>query len=286
MKSTKKGCASPRFRIGQQHQLNPDVLDLILLNVRRPDETRGDIMAQVASCRIAGQHIQHLIQRYGKSCILDCTAEILDAAERRMRACIANLPHDSATHEGYMDNDGVQPERRRIQVTVTCEGETLHVDYTGTAPQSQGPLNVGLALAHCFAFMGVKAALDPKGPINSGAFRPIQVTVPEGTMLNAKAPAPAGGMAEVGQAAVYTMVAVSLLHPDTTLAEEGAGANHQEFIRSRHAQRRSARVHLLRLSKRWQRRQCTARRPRFCAVDFARAMSTRNRSKSWNISFR
>ena len=112
---------------------------------------------------------------------------------------------------------------------VSVEGDGLHVDYTGTAPQSQGPLAVSLALAHCFAFMGVKAALDPKGPINSGCFRPIRVTVPEGTMLNAKPPAAAGGMAEIGQAAIFTMAALAELVPHRVSAEEGAGANHQNL---------------------------------------------------------
>ena len=108
------------------------------------------------------------------------------------------MPQTTVTHEGYMDNDGVSTERKRVRVQITVKEDSLHVDYTGTALETQGPLNVGLALAHCFAFMGVKAALDPSGHINSGCFRPIEVTAPKGTMLNASAPSAAGGMAEVG----------------------------------------------------------------------------------------
>ena len=224
-----EGLRIPPIRLGRQDILDRDTLDMILYNVRVPGETRGDIMAQVASCRVAARHMLGLIQRYGKQSVLDHFEEVLDSSERRMRAIIAALPKTTVAHEGYMDNDGVQPDRRRISVKVSVEEDSLHVDYTGTAPQSQGPLNVGLALAHCFAFMGVKAALDPKGHINSGCFRPIRVTAPEGSMLNARAPAPAGGMAEVGQASIFTMAALSRLVPHQVSAEEGAGANHQNL---------------------------------------------------------
>ena len=224
-----EGLRIPPIRLGREDQINRDILDMILLNVRVPEETRGDILAQTASCRVAGQHMIGLIRRYGKENLLRHFDEVLDSSERRMRSIIKALPQTKVTHEGYMDNDGVVAERRRIRVQVTAKEEGLHVDYTGTALESQGPLNVGLALAHCFAFMGVKAALDPSGPINSGCFRPIEVTAPRGTMLNASAPSPAGGMAEMGQAAIYTMVALSKLAPQHVSAEEGAGANHQNL---------------------------------------------------------
>ena len=103
-----EGLRIPPIRLGQQDRLNRDVLDMILLNVRAPEEVRGDIMAQVASCRVAGQHIQRLIQRYGKGPTLDHFDEILDSSERRTRALIGDLPETTVAHEGYMDNDGVE----------------------------------------------------------------------------------------------------------------------------------------------------------------------------------
>ena len=224
-----EGLRIPPIRLGRDDQINRDIMDFVLYNVRVPEETRGDIRAQVASCRVAAQHIAGLMRRYGKQTVLDHFDEVMDSSERRMRAIISSLPRTTVAHEGYMDNDGVDPDRRLVRVAITTEGDSLHVDYTGTAPQSRGPLNVGLALAHCFAFIGVKSALDPHGHINSGCFRPIRVTAPEGTMLNARAPAPAAGMAEVGQAAIFTMVALAKLAPHLVSAEEGTGANHQNL---------------------------------------------------------
>ena len=221
-----EGLRIPPIHLGQNDKVNRDILDMILLNVRVPDEVRGDIQAQIASCRVAAKHIVSLAQRYGKQSMLDHFDEILDSSERRMRSVIRGLPQTSVAHEGYTDNDGVSTDQKHIRVAVTTEGDSLHVDFTGTDRQSEGPLNVGLAMAHCFAFIGVKSVIDPDGPVNSGCFRPIRVTAPKGTMLNASAPAAAGGMGEVGMAAVYTMVALSKLAPHMVTAEEGAGANH------------------------------------------------------------
>jgi N-methylhydantoinase B len=128
-----------------------------------------------------------------------------------------------------LDNDGIDEERRRVRVAITIKGDTATVDFTGTAEQSKGPINVGLAMARCFAFMGLKAALDPDGPINSGSFRPIQVVAPSGSMLNARPPAAMGGMGELGQASIYTMIALADLTPASVSAEDGAGANHQNL---------------------------------------------------------
>jgi N-methylhydantoinase B len=112
---------------------------------------------------------------------------------------------------------------------VTVRGDELTVDFTGTAEQRPGCINTGAGVSAGFAFMGVKAALDPKGPINSGILRLIQVIAPGGSCLNAWPPAACGGLAELGQAMVITVVAVSGLVPDQVSAEEGASANHQNF---------------------------------------------------------
>lgn len=224
-----EGLRIPPIRLGENDSLNPDIMEFILRNVRVPNEVRGDILAQVASCRVASSHVIGLMNRYGKETTIVHFDEVLNSSERRMRTLIKELPEASAYHEGYMDNDGVDEERKRICVTIEVQEDELHVDYTGTDKQTQGPLNVGVSMAHCFAFMGVKAALDPPGPINSGCFRPIKVTAPKGTMLNASSPAPAGGMGELGQTAIFTMAALGKLVPDRISSEEGAGANHQNL---------------------------------------------------------
>ena len=224
-----EGLRIPSIRIGRDDKFDPNIVALIMRNVRIPDEATGDLRAQLASCRVGSQRVVSLMEQYGGQDVLRYFDEILDSSERRMRDIIRELPEGTVAHEGYVDNDGVQPERRRIMVTVTVKEDSILVDYTGTAEQSLGPMNVGLAVGTHYPFIGVKSALDPQGPINSGCFRPIETIIPEGTMLNARPPAPVGGQGELGQAAILTMVALGKLVPLQISAEEGSSANHQTY---------------------------------------------------------
>lgn len=101
--------------------------------------------------------------------------------------------------------------------------------YTGTAKQSAGCLNTTLGVTEGFAFIAVKAALDPKSPINSGSMRPIRVIAPRGSCLNAIPPAACGGLGELGQAMIFTMVAMGKLVPHQVTAEEPSSINHQNL---------------------------------------------------------
>ncbi len=225
-----EGLRIPPIRVGQEDQFDANIIDFILRNVRVPEESRGDFWAQLASCRVGSRHITRMMQRYGKETTLAHFDEIMDASERRMRSMIRALPPSAVVHEDYLDNDGVQPDRRRIRVTVTIDDGDVVVDYTGTAPQSQGPLNTTEVMTSTFAFGAVKAALDPKGHINSGCFRPIRVVVPKGTMLNCEEPAAAGGWTELGFASILTIAALSEIVPDQTTAAEGAASHHHTTI--------------------------------------------------------
>ena len=224
-----EGLRIPSIRIGRDDKLDPNIVALIMRNVRVPDEATGDLRSQLASCRVGSQRFVSLMEQYGGRDVLRYFDEILDSSERRMRNIIRALPQGTVAHEGYVDNDGVQPERRRIKVTIKVKEDSILVDYTGTAPQSLGPMNVGLAVGTHYPFIGVKSALDPQGPINSGCFRPIETIIPEGTMLNSRPPAPVAGQGELGQAAILTMVALGTLVPLQISAEECPSANHQTY---------------------------------------------------------
>ncbi len=224
-----EGLRIPSMRLGRGGRPDPDMLRFIGRNVRLPREAIGDLMSQLASCRVAEQRVADLVEGYGVDVFQATLAEILNAGERRMRARIAALPDCTVSHEGYLDNDGTFEDRVKIRSEITIRGDELTVDFTGTAPQSPGCLNVGRGVAQGFAFMGVKAALDPQSTVNAGCFRPIKVIAPEGSCLNANAPAACGGVGELGQASIITMVALSGLVPGQVSAEESSSINHQNF---------------------------------------------------------
>ena len=221
-----EGLLIPLMRLGRDNVIDPNVLELILHNVRVPHEMRGDLMAQLASCRVGARRLTEIMDRYGKEDALFIWAEVLNAYERRCRALIGQLPQTTLVHESYMDSDGVDPGHLRIRVAVTTKGDSVTVDFTGSSPQTAGSMNVTLPLGVSFGLMGVKAALDPSGPVNSGYFRPIDVIVPEGSLLNVRRPSSAAGQDQLGQAAILTMGAMSKLVQDRVSAEEGSSTHH------------------------------------------------------------
>src|SRR6202790_5304315 len=121
---------------------------------------------------------------------------LLDRAEQRMRAAISALPDGCYRSEAHLDNTGSLLEPVTLRVAITIRGDRLEADFTGCPPQVAGPMNLGPAHATTAVFTMTKAFLDPHGPINAGAMRPMSVIVPEGTMLNAARPPACGEMGE------------------------------------------------------------------------------------------
>jgi N-methylhydantoinase B len=123
--------------------------------------------------------------------------ELMDRAEQRMRRAIGALPDGEYSYESHLESGRVRLEPLSIRARVTVAGETITVDLTGTSPQTAAPTNVGPAMAPTGAFTIIKSFLDPGTDVNSGAFRPLTVITPRGTIVNADPPAPCGGMVEV-----------------------------------------------------------------------------------------
>jgi N-methylhydantoinase B len=192
-----EGVRIPPIRVYERGRPNAAALELIFANVRGPSEREGDFRAMLGTCRKAAERVAALLARYGRATLRAAIDELLDRAERRMRARIAELTPGRYTYEAYLEGGRERLEPLRVRASVTIEGDAITVDLAGSAPQTAGPTNVGPAMAPTGAFTILKAFLDPGGEINSGAFRPLRVLAPEGTVVNARRPAPCGGMVEV-----------------------------------------------------------------------------------------
>jgi len=157
-----------------------------------------------------------LFARYGKETMASGMAEILAYAERRMRAEIAQLPRGVAAFEDCLDGDGVRAGEVRLCVTIEAQGDRLVVDFTGTAPQTTGPVNAVLAVTASATYFAIRAATDPTIPANSGCYRPIDIMAPSGTVVNAVAPAAVvGGNLETAQRIVDIILgALGTARPD------------------------------------------------------------------------
>ena len=184
-----------------------DVFDLLLTNVRTPEERRGDFRAQRAANRTAVERIRDLADRHGLDTLREATTEIKAYAERRMRAELDDLPDGTLRFEDTLDGDGQDHDDLRIAVAVTIEGDDLVVDFEGTSDGVAGPINAPLAVTASATYYAVRCVTDPDVPPNAGTYRPIEIHTPEGSIVNARPPsAVVGGNLEVSQRVVDALL--------------------------------------------------------------------------------
>ena len=192
-----EGVRIPPIKVCESGRVNQAVVDVLFANMRIPRDRDGDFRAMVGTCRKAAERVEALLARYGLVTVEACIQGLLDRAERRMRQKIRALPAGTYRYEAYLESGRERLEPLVVKAAVSIADDVLTVDLAGTSPQTAGPTNVGPAMAPTGAFTIIKSFLDPGGDINSGAFRPLCVLTPEGTIVNARPPAPCGGMVEV-----------------------------------------------------------------------------------------
>lgn len=185
-----EGLRIPAIRLFRGGELQAELLDLLLLNVRAPEERRGDYFAQIAACKLGARRLQEVIGRFGLDMLLGGFEEILDRTEARLRREVAALPDGTYAFADVMDDDGFGTEDIPLKLSIDKRGDRVRFDFTGTAPQVPGNINVALnqtVSAVCYA---LKALLDPEAPNNQGVMRVAEVLAPAGSILNAAFPAP------------------------------------------------------------------------------------------------
>ncbi|MER9567217.1 hydantoinase B/oxoprolinase family protein [Mesorhizobium sp. M0571] len=163
------------------------------LNVRLPDIFNGDLNAQLAACKIGQRRIQELADKLGAKMTKTIFADLLDRSERLTRAAISALPDGEYQYVDYLDNDGIDLDAPiRIEVKAVIKGDSITFDFTGTNGQVRGPFNCMPSGALCGACFAVRAIGGSDIPTNGGCFRPIQMVLPVGSLVNPLEPAPLG----------------------------------------------------------------------------------------------
>ena len=211
-----EGIRIPPLKILEGGRTNEAALDLLLANMRVPDERLGDFQASLAACRVAEMRIHDICNRYGVDALLEAVRLDLDRAEARMRACIAALPDGTCYYEDYLETFmGGRFEPLLLPLALTVSGDRMIADFTGASPQVPFPVNSTAAVSAAGVLITVKSVFDPQAPLNQGSFRPIEVITPPGTIVNVQRPAPAGSHGEIRKRVIATMVgALSQLVPD------------------------------------------------------------------------
>ncbi len=204
-----EGLRIPPVKIMRGGNIVPDVLALLLNNVRTPEEREGDLGAQIAACQTGAQRLLEICLRYGLARAHRAAADLLAYSERMMRAFLCTVPHGSYSAEDFLDDDGVDTKPVRITVTIHVSKTTkkssasktpVIIDFTGSDPQVQGAINAVEAITYSACFYVFRCLLREDVPATSGLMRPIRVIAPSGTVVNAHPPAAvAGGNVETSQ---------------------------------------------------------------------------------------
>ena len=168
-------------------RLDDGVLDELVSQMRNPDERRGDLRAQLAAHRLAERRVDELCERRGQETVEAAMGELHDYSERLVRTAIAQLPDGR-----FEAADALEPAgggELELRVAVTIDGDELELDFAGTAAQHDGNLNCPLAVTRSACYFVVRCLTDPDVPASGGAFVPVHVKAPEGSLVNARAPA-------------------------------------------------------------------------------------------------
>lgn len=206
-----EGIIIPPLKLFTKGKLNKAVLDMVLRNVRTPEEREGDLNAQIASAQLGQRRMAEVVEKLGVDNWELYKDEILNYSERLMRAKINTVLPDGLYHyETYIDDDGRDDKKIKIAVKLTIDGDTVKVDFSGTDEQKKSGVNSILANAISASYFVIKAVVDPLIPINSGCYRPIEIHVPEGTFINPSPYAAVGAGNETWQRLAETVIGAVL----------------------------------------------------------------------------
>ena len=166
--------------------LDEDAVAALTEQMRRPDQRRADLRAQLAACEAGSRRLGELAGRLGRGEVEAGMDEVLGYAERRTRAALAALPDGERTARDVLEAPEGDLE---IVLRARKEGEELELDFTGTSAQHPGNLNCPLSVTRSAAYFAVRVLTDPDIPPCAGAYRPVDVIAPAGSLLNARPPA-------------------------------------------------------------------------------------------------
>lgn len=170
--------------------LDEAAIDELAEQMRQPGHRRADLRAQLAANRSGVNRLTGLADRVGHPFLEEATAAVLDYAERRTRACLAELPDGTLTATDLLEAADGDLE---LRLAATIAGDELLLDFSGSAAQHAGNLNCPLAVTASACLFAVRVLTDPDIPASAGAYRPITVVAPEGSLLNARSPAAVAG---------------------------------------------------------------------------------------------
>ncbi len=219
-----EGIIIPPIKLIAAGQRNDAVFALIVRNSRTSDERSGDLAAQLACHHIAAARLAELVTKMGIIAVSEGFDALIAYGEQRMRQSIHAIPDGVYAATEYLDDDGVDLQPLAIHVTVTIRADTMHIDFTGSAPQCRGPLNAPQAVTESAVLYALRLLDGDDMPASAGVYRPLTWNIPVGSILNPLLPAAvAGGNVETSQRVVDAMLAALAHAIPTRIPAQSAG---------------------------------------------------------------
>ena len=220
-----EGLRIPVIRLFDKGVLQTDIMDILMLNVRVPEERRGDHNAQIASCRLGVRRFMEVVDVYSLPSVLSAFDEIISRTALRMRAAITEIPDGVYTFNDFMDADGINTYDIPICLTLTVKGERIYLDFDGTSSQVRGNINTTMNAVQASVNYALIAALDSEMPSNQGVLDVVDINCAPGTLLNCVFPAPVAARAHACQRVIDVVLgALSKALPENVIAAAN-GAN-------------------------------------------------------------
>lgn len=215
-----EGLFLPIMRFAHGGKPDPLLEMMLRANTRTPDLLLGDIDAQIVGGAVGGERLREFLDEFGLPDLEDLSDQIIARTESALTAALRALPE--GTYDYEITSDGFDTPIR-IKVACTLRDGAIVIDCDGTSPESPYGINVPLNYTTAYATYGLKALISPDVPNNEGAFRPVQVRAPAGSILNAQPPAPVAGRHVIGHFLPNAVIgALSPVLPERAMAEGAA----------------------------------------------------------------
>jgi N-methylhydantoinase B len=185
-----EGLRIPPMRLVERGRAVPAIETLLRANVRIPDIVMGDLRAQLAACRVAERRLSELLAELEGDRFERIADDLLARSEAMTRARIEEVPDGIYRFHDFLDDDGVTGERLRIEIALTVAGSEVALDFGGTSAQARGPYNCVYSSTLAAVLYAVRAVCGADIPTNAGCYRPVAMTLPPGSLVNPRFPAP------------------------------------------------------------------------------------------------
>ncbi len=195
-----EGVIIPPTRVKTGGEIRYETLKRMISRMRNPEERMGDLKAQFAANSVGRRRLLELVRKYSLEEVKFYMGALLDHSERMVRSLISGIPDGRYEAIDHMDDDGITGEKIPIGISITVSGESIHVDFHGSSPQVPGSINAVRAVTLSAVFYVLRCLVEGDIPTNSGIFRPIHLSLPPASVVNASRPAAvAAGNVETSQ---------------------------------------------------------------------------------------